>query len=384
MAPKPTPYRAKDGTITWQVRYRITGTPNPVKDTFDTQTDAEKFARLVDAVGGAAARATRRKGEGSARSALTLATYLEMHLQALSASVTPGTVAEYRRMAARTWLPRLGHLPLEAIDRDAVVAWVGWQRQQITNRGKPYSPKSIANAHGFLSSVLAAAVEAGHITRNVARGVDLPSDAERPEMVILTDNEFTLLLDALPERWRLLVALLYSTGLRWGEATALTPGDLDLDGPTPVLRVTRAWKKGESGVYLGGPKTRRGRRTVGLAPQIVPGLRELAEGRSSGDLLFTSAQGSRVSGQHFHGRVWRPALRRSGLTKRPRVHDLRHSHASLMIAAGMDLLKLQHRLGHESLKVTGDTYGHLMPDAHIVGSAYAGATLAGAYPQIEA
>jgi len=166
-------------------------------------------------------------------------------------------------------------------------------------------------------------------------------------------------------------------------ATALTPGDLDLDGVTPVVRVTRAWKKGKTGVYLGSPKTRRSRRTVALPPQIVPDLRALAAGKAASDRLFTSVEGKRVSGQHFNARVWHPALAKSGLTKRPRVHDLRHSHASLMIAAGMDLLQLQHRLGHESLKTTGDTYGHLMPDAHARGSAFAASTLAGAFPQIE-
>src|SRR5450756_2452968 len=109
-------------------------------------------------------------------------------------------------------------------------------------------------------------------------------------------DRYVLLHDALPARWRPLVALLYSTGLRWGEATALTPGDLDLDGVTPVVRVTRAWKKGKTGVYLGSPKTRRSRRTVALPPQIVPDLRELADGKAAGDLLLTSAQRKRVSG----------------------------------------------------------------------------------------
>src|SRR5690606_23907157 len=84
MAPTPQPYRAKDGTVTWYVRYRIKGRPNPTKDTFGPYDDdpggerarveAEKFARLVERVGGEAARATRRSSEGSARTMPTLAT----------------------------------------------------------------------------------------------------------------------------------------------------------------------------------------------------------------------------------------------------------------------------------------------------------------------
>lgn len=383
MSPRPTPYRARNGEVTWQVRFRVDGKPNPVKETFETQREAEKFAALVERVGGTAARATRRTGEDSVRTMPTLATWLETHLSQLSASATPGTVAEYRRMAARTWLPRLGALPLDAITRAAVVDWVGWQRQQVARGGKPYSPKSIANAHGLLSTVLQSAVDAEVIVRNVAKGVPMPSDVEREDMTILTENEATAVLDALPEYWRPLVATLLGTGLRWGEATALQPGDLDLDGPTPVLRVTRAWKKDAAGVYLGAPKTRRGRRTVALPEWLVPILRAQAAGKGADDLLFTGKQGGRVQAQHFRERVWSPALERSGIGKRPRVHDLRHTHASWMIASGIDLLTLQHRIGHESLKTTGDTYGHLMPDAHARSARHASGMLSGAFPQIE-
>ena len=371
-----------DGTTVYRIAYRHNGRLRWTPTIADPAGAAEMKA-LLERLGPDGALAILRQRSGTTPTAPLLSDWLETHLTNLAASATPGTVAEYRRMAARTWGPRLGPLPLDAITADVVTGWVAWQRQQTTVRSKPYSPKSIRNAHGLLSTVLAAAVRAELIGYNRAKGTPMPSDAERPEMVILTANEYVLLHDALPARWRPLVALLYSTGLRWGEATALTPGDLDLDGVTPVVRVTRAWKKGKTGVYLGSPKTRRSRRTVALPPQIVPDLRALAAGKAAGDLLFTSVEGKRVSGQHFNARVWHPALAKSGLTKRPRVHDLRHSHASLMIAAGMDLLQLQHRLGHESLKTTGDTYGHLMPDAHARGAAFAGSTLAGAFPQIE-
>lgn len=406
MSARPVPTRHTDGTIRWKVRFRITPGANPTSESFDTQDAADRFARLVDRVGGQAARDTRDASSGSSRDMPTLATHLERHLTKLGGSCTPGTIAEYRRVAARTWLPSLGPLPLDAIDRDMVDDWIVYQRGVETARSKQararalaaqakgsadpvpepvtYSPKSITEAHGLLSGVLGRAVDDEVIVRNVAKGAALPSDAERREMTILTENEFVTLFDAIPERWQPLVALLYGTGLRWGEATALTPADLDLDGPTPVLRITRAWKKGDAGVYLGAPKTRRGRRTVAIPAQIVPALRELGNGRPSDALLFTAVEGGRVSGQKFHDRIWKPALLRSGITKRPRVHDLRHGHASNMIARGMNLLQLQHRLGHESLKVTGDVYGHLMPDALATGGAFATASLAGALPQIEA
>lgn len=404
MAAKPIPRKRQDGTVAWRQPFRLKPGGSVTYETFDTRDDALAFGRLVDKIGGEAAREVRTASTSAAADIPTLDTWLERHLDQLAASRTSGTIGDYRRMAARTWGPKLGPLPIDAITRDSVIAWVAEQRKAETEKSRRarskaiaaqrvdkdvrvpepvhYSPKSIANAHGLLSAVLEAAVDAELIPRNVAKGVPLPSDAERGEMVILTENEFTELYDAMPAHWRPLVATLYSTGMRWGEATALTPGDLDLDSQIPTVRVTRAWKKGDRGVYLGSPKTRRGRRTISLPRQMVEPLRSLCAGKPADDLLFAAMQGGRVSAQHFHNRVWRPAIAKSGIGKQPRVHDLRHTHASHMIAAGMNLLQLQHRLGHESLKVTGDTYGHLMPDALASGAALASASLAGAMPEI--
>jgi len=363
VSPTPTPYRAASGKVTWQVRFRIDGAPNPVKETFGTQAEADKFCRLVERVGGTAARATRRTGEDSSRTMPTLATWLETHLAQLAASATPGTVADYRRMAARTWLPRLGMLPLDAVTRHAVVEWIGWQRQQTARGGKPYAPKSIANAHGLLSSVLASAVDADLITKNVAKGAPLPSDAEREEMTFLTRGEFYQILDALPERWRPLVVTLVGTGMRWGEATALTVADVDPE--TDLIRVVRAWKKGAEGVYLGSPKTARSRRTVKMGAEVRAVVLPLIEGRTGDELVFTSVQGQRIQAQHFRERVWWPAVQRSGIAKTPRVHDLRHTHASWLLGAGVPAQVVQHRLGHESLQTTSRVYGHLLPDAQV-------------------
>jgi integrase len=372
---------------------------------FDTYEDAVRFGKLVDRVGGQAARDIRTASTTSALDMPTLRTHFDVHLATVAASRTPGTVAEYRRVAERTWLPALGDLPVDAVTRDAVVKWVASQRAVETQRSaaarakaitaqrrdptvvvpapRTYSPKSIRNAHALLSDALGAALDRGLVSRNVARGVQMPSDHEHAEMVILTEREFLHVLDELAPHYRPLVLTLYSTGLRWGEATALTPGDLDLDARVPTLHVVRSWKKGASGVYLGSPKTRRAVRTIALGAQLVPLLRELADGRPGDALLFTTPSGTRIRQNHFWERVWTPALDGAEIGKRPRVHDLRHTHASMMINAGMNLLQLQYRLGHESLKTTGDTYGHLLPDALAAGAMYATGVLAAAMPQIE-
>lgn len=411
MAGTPTPYRAKDGRISYSVRFRVQGHKNPVKETFGpfdgdhdgsrALAEATKFRALVVRIGGEAARARRAATEHSARTMPTLATWLDTYLAEVASHGARGTAPGYRSAAERSWLPTLGPLTLDAITRADVQAWVTDQRRTETARsasnrakarkdGRPeppvmcWSPKSIKNAHTVLSQALAAAVEAELIVKNVARGVELPSDTTGHEMTALSEAESARIMAALDPYWLPLVATILGTGLRWGEATALRVGDVDLDGPVAVLRVQRAWKKDEgSGRYLGGPKTSRSLRTVSLGTGLAAILRPLTD-RGPDEWLFTSRQGRVVSRQHFRERVWLPALAKSGIGKHVRLHDLRHSHAAQMIARGMDPKTLQMRLGHQSAQTTMDTYGHLRPDVLAYSAQIADAAAAPALPQIEA
>lgn len=373
-----------DGSEVWRVAYRRDGrlcwTP-----TIATGEGAAEMKELVERLGPDAAVAILRQRTGrDVRHMPLLAEVFERHIEAVAAVRTSGTVGEYRRMAARTWLPSLGPLPVDAITRDTCVAWVAWQRVQLTRRGKPYATKSIVNAARLLSSVMASAVEAGLVPRNPAARLPIPSDQERAEMVVLTHNEYARLVAAIPERWHPLVAFLAGTGCRWGEATALRPGDFDLDADEPMVRISRAWKKADAGVYLGGPKSRKGVRTVSLGRVVVDAVRPLVEAADRDGLVFTAVEGGRVSAQRFHTRVWKPALEAARLGKRPRVHDLRHTHASWQIAAGIRPEVLQRRLGHESIKTTYDVYGHLLPDSHAGAADAADRAMAGAHPELVA
>lgn len=382
MAPKPHPYRATDGTVTWQVRFRVEGKTNPVKETFDTQSDAERFCRLVDQVGGTAARATRRQGEDSVRTMPTLRSWFDRHLESVSAYASRGTPDGYRREAERTWMPQLGHLPLDAITRDAVVRWVAWQREQETARsvsararaeaaGGPVPelqrvrPKTIRNAHALLSAALQSAVDADPqlITRNPAKGVRIPSDTADTEKEILTQAEWLALREKIPAHWLPLTTFLIITGVRIGEASAVQVRDLDLDSPSPTVQIRRAWKKDVAdGRYLGSPKSRRGNRTIRIGTDLADLLRPLL-GPDPEALVFTSPQGARVQAQHYNNRVWKRALADAGITKHITPHGLRHTSASWLLMAGVAPQVVQHRLGHESLSTTSRVYAHLLTDA---------------------
>lgn len=307
----------------------------------------------------------------------------ERHLAALGAHATAGTIEDYRKMAARTWLVQLGALPIDAIKREHITDWVAWQRQQETQRSAkarakaraagqdepkpvPVAPKSIANAHGHLSSVLAAAVEAELIPRNVAHGVRLPSDAEAPEMEIFTEEEWQAFYDAIEPYYRPLTMFLIATGVRIGEATAVQVRDLDLTGARPTVTIRRAWKKGERNArQLGSAKSKRANRTIVLPPELHDDLVALAQGRDAKAFLFVGPRGAVIHPNNYRERQWARAKAAAGITKDLTPHALRHTSASWLLGAGVAPQVVQHRLGHESLSTTSKVYAHLLTDAQV-------------------
>jgi len=337
---------------------------------------AKAFARLVDRVGITEASRIRTQHSGAAvRGTPTLSEWTDAYLDkstGLLSGVTDGTRADYRRDADRYIVPQLGELPVDQIDADEVARWVVWLEAQEW-KGRPIAAKTVRSKHTLLSQILSAAATKGHRTGNPARGAKFTRRRKR-KMVVLTPSELAVVLHFLPEKWRPLVLWLAGTGMRWGEATALTWGDLDRDARPMLVHVDKAWQRVEAGrkPTLGPPKTDAGERTISVPDALVAQLGRPGRGDA---LIFPGRTGRALLSSSFNPHVWGPALTRAndaeacegaGLTpigKRPRVHDLRHFHASALIAAGRPLPYIQARLGHEKITTTVDTYGHLLPDA---------------------
>jgi integrase len=346
------------GAVVYRVRWRQDGTYQ--SETFGTHAAAVQFRGLVDAAG-QQYPPDWRPGAGFVEpeppdEVPTLAQWAERAI-ATRSRANDRTRADYRRQIARHLPPELADAPIDALTREQMGAW-------IIGLGATLEPKSIRNLHGLMSSILSDAVDAGLIPRNPVRGLvtSLPS-ARKADPVFLTPAEFAALLDVTPEHWRPLVQFFARTGARFGEAIALDVEQVDL--ARAVVRIDRAVKRGAAGTfYVGSTKSRRSRRSVAIDETLVDVLRPLVEGRHDG-CVFTTPDGHRVAHSNFTNRVWYPILDAAEpvIHKRPRVHDLRHTHASWLIAAGVSLPAIQSRLGHESITTTIDLYGHLMPDA---------------------
>lgn len=339
----------KDGTHYTQVRFRHLAKETSVS--FDDHAEALKFQALIDQLGPGKAMEISRIVAAPSRET-TVRSWLQRHNESLT-GVEPGTLARYKSYLKNDIGPVMGEVPLTALSRDDIGAWIN------TMAASGVSGKTIANKHGYLAGALNAAVLAGYLTANPCDGNRLPR-WDREDMVFLERDEFALLLEHTSEYWRPLVSFLVASGCRWSEATALKPGAVDRQAGT--VRITKAWKTGAGGYTLGVPKTKKSVRTINVPTSVLDRL------DYDHEWLFTNSGRGRAGSDgpvrihSFNPNVWTPAVKRAqaaGLTKKPRVHDLRHTCASWLVQAGVPLPVVQAHLGHENIHTTISVYSHL-------------------------
>lgn len=345
----------------YKVRFRgpgtspRTGKPVQSSEMFDSLKAAKDFCVLLDKYG--PQEALDRLYEGEQQAAVPSLDTIAAEWIALRPNTTDGTRLNYERLWARTWGRLIGFMPANRITEDDLA-------RAAIELGRIYSRKSLENQRGLLSGVVGRAVRQGHLDENIARGMPLPAgvhNVNAGEMRILTVEEFATVDERVPDHYRPAVRTLYATGLRWGELVSLEVRDWR----KPNLHVRQALKwSPDNNRVIGAPKTRSGARTVTVTDELHDALDELAGGRPGDDLLFTAPRGGPLLHRTFWSRVWLPAV--SHLTPRPRIHDLRHSHASLLLARGIPIHVVSRRLGHSNIQVTVNTYGHLLPDAQML------------------
>lgn len=281
--------------------------------------------------------------------------------------------------AARGWAPRTVRAYSSAIEvhlrpalgkRQLGDLGVRDVSQMIeTLLARSVSGRHVAHIRGVLRAAIAHAMRQELIHRNVAALAASPP-VRRPEMRALSDLETRALFAALErERLRPLVITAATLGLRLGELVALRWSDLDLDSASLTVRRTGTRIRG---VYIEGqPKSSRSRRSVSLPPAIVLMLKRhraamaverlrLGEAWLDEDRLFPGEGGGPIGETTVRKSLDR-ALQKAGLPH-VRVHDLRHTAATALLAAGGSLRDAQEMLGHSSYALTADLYAHVLED----------------------
>ncbi len=250
-------------------------------------------------------------------------------------------------------LPHLGDRPLNRLSPVEIREWIA----ALDSAGK--APNTVRKAYQLLGSVIGQAVDDGRLVKSpLPRQPGLP-EVVRRDMKLLTLPEVHRLAGNINPRYSAMVLAAGYTGMRWGELAGLRVANIDLLRGSVTVASTLTEVQGE--VRLGPPKTKHSSRTIAIARSLAAELgSHIGKYPDPDNWIFSAPNGGPLRRTNFRRRVWRPAVEEAGLGSL-RFHDLRHSHASTLIAQGEHPKVISERLGHSSIRMTLDVYGHLMP-----------------------
>jgi len=268
--------------------------------------------------------------------------------------VKPATYEDYNRVIKNHFSPYFNDMRLSRITPLRIQDFIFYLDE------KGLTPASKRKVLRYLKNILITAWHWELIDRDPTLAITWPRK-ERPEMNYLIPEEIKKLLRTAEGEMKALLSVACLAGLRQGEILGLKWGDIDFDKRT--IRVVRNYSPIHG---FGAPKTDSSRRGVPMIPTLAETL--LIHYKSQGqptrdDLVFPNSNGNPKDRTNLTNREFKRELDKAGL-RMIRFHDLRHSYASLCIAAGIDPKALQQAMGHSSIETTLDVYAHLLPSSY--------------------
>jgi len=287
---------------------------------------------------------------------MTVATCLEFWLDGLKTKQSPTTYKRYNTVASKQIKPRLGRVPLVKLTPFHVSNFY----RELAADGKS---ADLQNRSGrYLRQCLHHAVRIGLITSNPAAKVPLPRVPKAKIHPLDGGQVATLLQAGKADRLYALYYLAVDSGCRQGELFALERGDLDLT--RGEITVTKSLEELNGQLRVKEVKTPKGKRRIKLAVSTVTALREHLdrmdnEGHGS-QVVFCDTAGGYLRKGNVLRRSFKPLLREASLPA-IRFHDLRHTTATLLLLAGVNIKMVSERLGHSTVELTLNTYSHVLP-----------------------
>ncbi len=293
----------------------------------------------------------------------TVGEYLELWLTDHKLHLSPRGFERYRDIVKQHLVPDFGNLPLDHLKPEHI------QKHYTSCLNKGLSAGTISYHHAVIHVALKTAVKWGLLYRNPADAVDPPS-ARHKEMKTWTEDQVNIFVEAAKgSRYYILFYTALFTGMRRSELLGLKWGDVDfMFGQICVRRSLHHLKDGS--YVFAEPKSAKSRRTIALTPSNTLLLKEhwenqrlersmLGTSASANDLVFGTVEGKPLRPNTIT-RAWEVLAAQCGLPV-IRLHDARHTHASIMLKQGIHPKIVQERLGHSSIEITLDTYSHVAP-----------------------
>jgi integrase len=330
--------------VGWQARYRERSGRQRTR-TFPSKIEARAFLGMVEA------DLARGTWTDPSLAKIRFSSYAAQWRASL-AHLRPGTLNNVDSHLHCHILPAFGTWQVGRIEPVDVRVFVG----DLVEKGLAAS--SVAAIYRVFSRILATAETDGVVSRTPCRGIRLPRQASHTEQHFLTPEEVRRLAESIDDRYRALIYTAAYTGMRWGELAGLRIPRLDLlRGTVDVVEALTE----VNGVVRTGP-TKTGKSRALSIPRFLTEMlgEHLAQFLSREGFVFTATNGGALR-RSFYPRHYKPAVQRAGLPPALRFHDLRHTCAALLIAQGAHPKEIQERLGHSTIQLTFDRYGHLLP-----------------------
>ena len=339
----------KDGdTGRWMSQIRVTDwTGNVVhkkKRGFATKREAQKWEQEFIS-------------QSTGSIGMSFESFIEIYFRDMEERLKASTLESKKWMINSKILPYFKKLQLNAIKPTDIRKWQNAMRKYCDEDGKPYADTYLRTVNNQLTAIFNYAVKYYGLKENPCHKAGSIGKKQADEMLFWTKEEFETFIESIRDEpvWYAIFMTLYYTGIREGELLALTPADIDLKKMTLTVNKSYQYLNGKDMITT--PKTPKSNRTISIPDKLVKCLdlyMGLCYGLKEDDRIFPYKK-------EFLYKIMDEGCRRSGV-KKIRVHDTRHSHASLLVEMGCSPLLIAERLGHEKVQTTMDIYSHLYPN----------------------
>lgn len=288
----------------------------------------------------------------SANPDMTFQNLYEIYMEDMAARLKQSTLLTKKTVLQTHILPFFGNKPINEIKASDVRRW----QAKLMSSPNNYSQTYLKKINTELNSIINYAKRFYDLNTNPCGKAGTIGKAKAEEMDYWTYDEYIAFREGVKDKSLSYICfeVLYWTGMREGELLALSPADIDLDNKT--ISINRTYQRIEGKDVFTSPKTRKSKRKIPIPDFLCQELSDYIQSRymlDADERLFPVTK-SYLSHEMIRG------CKNTGV-KKIRIHDIRHSHASLLINQGCDALMLADRLGHEKVSTTLNTYSHLFP-----------------------
>lgn len=340
-----------DATGKWRVIYRYTDFTGKRK-----QTQKRGFATRREAV----AWEHEQTLKVNASIDMSFASFYEQYIEDIRPRLKENTWGTKDHICRTKILPYFKDRKIQDIKSREIVSWQNMLMKERDRNGKPYSQTYLKTIHNQLSAIFNHAVKYYGLRMNPARLAGNMGKEETKEMEIWTEEEYEQFAAAMMDKPRSYYAfeMLYWCGIREGELLALTPADFNFDQNT--VTISKSYQRIHGQDVITDPKTVNSNRVIQMPEFLTEEIQEYLKmlyGIEADDRMFP------LTKSYLHHEMDR-GVKASGV-KRIRIHDLRHSHISLLIQMGFSAVAIAKRVGHESIDITY-RYAHMFPSTQLV------------------